>query len=114
MCEYYLNTLIGKLYSVYCPTVGMSTSADDGTGGGQTFFDDADFRERLRELPPSAKLVAKVLEGDSPLSQGDLADASLLPDRTVRYALSRLGEVDLVESRYSFHDARKQVYFLTR
>jgi DNA-binding transcriptional ArsR family regulator len=63
--------------------------------------------------PPSAKLVAKVLELDAPLSQGQLADESLLPDRTVRYALNRLEEVGLVASRYSFHDARKQVYFLT-
>lgn len=70
------------------------------------------FRERLRELPPSAKLVAKVLETEAPLSQGELADASLLPDRTVRYALNRLRESDLVDSRYSFEDARKQVYFL--
>ncbi|WP_255150716.1 MarR family transcriptional regulator [Halorarius halobius] len=73
---------------------------------------DPEFRDRLRELPPSAKLVAKVLEGSSPLSQGQLADESLLPDRTVRYALNRLEEEELVGSRYSFHDARKQVYYL--
>ena len=71
-----------------------------------------EYRDRLRELPPSAKLVAKVLESDAPLSQGQLADESLLPDRTVRYALNRLEDVELVGSRYSFHDARKQVYFL--
>ena len=74
---------------------------------------DGDFRDRLRELPPSAKLVAKVLEDDAPLSQGQLAETSLLPDRTVRYALNRLEESELVDSRYSFTDARKQVYFLT-
>ncbi|AUX09159.1 Transcriptional regulator containing HTH domain,ArsR family [Halalkaliarchaeum sp. AArc-CO] len=74
---------------------------------------DTEFRDRLRELPPSAKLVAKVLEGDSPLSQGQLAEESLLPDRTVRYALNRLEDEGLVDSRYSFKDARKQVYFLT-
>lgn len=74
---------------------------------------DPDFRDRLRELPPSAKLVAKVLESDKPLSQGQLAEQSLLPDRTVRYALNRLDEAGLVDSRYSFRDARKQVYFLT-
>ncbi|MFW5965134.1 MAG: MarR family transcriptional regulator [Halodesulfurarchaeum sp.] len=71
-----------------------------------------EFRERLRELPPSAKLVAKVLETEEPLSQGQLAEESLLPDRTVRYALNRLSDADLVGSRYSFQDARKQVYFL--
>lgn len=73
---------------------------------------ETEYRERLSELPPSAKLVAKVLEMESPLSQGQLADESLLPDRTVRYALNRLEDVDLIGSRYSFRDARKQVYFL--
>ncbi|MBV0923722.1 MULTISPECIES: MarR family transcriptional regulator [Haloarcula] len=77
------------------------------------FSENEEFRERLRELPPSAKLVAKVLEDDAPLSQGQLAESSLLPDRTVRYALNRLEESELVESRYSFTDARKQVYFLS-
>ncbi len=73
---------------------------------------DGDYTERLRELPPSAKLVAKVLEIDGPLPQGKLAEESLLPDRTVRYALNRLEDEDLIESRYSFTDARKQVYSL--
>ncbi|WP_336361062.1 MULTISPECIES: MarR family transcriptional regulator [unclassified Haladaptatus] len=91
----------------------MSTTTKERTRTAEESpLADPDFRERLRELPPSAKLVAKVLEGESPLSQGQLADESLLPDRTVRYALNRLEEVDLVNSRYSFHDARKQVYTL--
>ncbi|WP_458206177.1 MarR family transcriptional regulator [Haladaptatus sp. NG-SE-30] len=81
----------------------MSTTARKPAG---------EFRERLRELPPSAKLVAKVLETEEPLTQGQLADESLLPDRTVRYALTRLEEQDLVVSRHSFRDARKQVYIL--
>ena len=86
----------------------MSTTAT----GQSPIQEDEEFRERLRELPPSAKLVAKVLETEEPLSQGQLADSSLLPDRTVRYALNRLNEADLVDSRYSFQDARKQVYYL--
>jgi DNA-binding MarR family transcriptional regulator len=88
----------------------MSTNAESQTA--ETALTNQDFRDRLRELPPSAKLVAKVLDDESPLSQGQLAQESLLPDRTVRYALNRLEEQDLVGSRYSFHDARKQVYFL--
>jgi DNA-binding MarR family transcriptional regulator len=71
---------------------------------------DAEYERRLRELPPSAKLVAKVLETDSPLSRNQLAAETLLPDRTVGYALTRLEKRDLVESRYSFNDARKRVY----
>jgi DNA-binding MarR family transcriptional regulator len=88
----------------------MSTTTEEAVA--EEPMSDPDFRERLRELPPSAKLVAKVLEGSSPLSQGQLAEESLLPDRTVRYALNRLDDQGLVDSRYSFHDARKQVYFL--
>jgi DNA-binding MarR family transcriptional regulator len=88
----------------------MSTTVEDAP---TTPFAEADFRDRLRELPPSAKLVAKVLEDEAPLSQGQLAEASLLPDRTVRYALNRLQDTGLVDSRYSFTDARKQVYYLT-
>ena len=88
----------------------MSTTT--GESSGEAVMADEEFRERLRELPPSAKLVAKVLETDAPLSQGGLAEESLLPDRTVRYALNRLEEAGLVDSRYSFRDARKHVYFL--
>jgi DNA-binding MarR family transcriptional regulator len=88
----------------------MSTSTADLEG--ENPLSEPEFRDRLRELPPSAKLVAKVLEGDAPLSQGQLAEESLLPDRTVRYALNRLEGAGLVGSRYSFQDARKQVYYL--
>lgn len=87
-----------------------TTTADDRADS--PLQSNEEFRERLRELPPSAKLVATVLDTDAPLSQSQLAEASLLPDRTVRYALTRLEEVDLIGSRYSFRDARKQVYFL--
>jgi DNA-binding GntR family transcriptional regulator len=86
----------------------MSTSTAERDSTDR--LSDAEYRERLRELPPSAKLVAKVLETESPLSQGQLAEESLLPDRTVRYALNRLEDSGLVGSRYSFKDARKQVY----
>jgi DNA-binding MarR family transcriptional regulator len=82
------------------------------TGESSNELGTSEFERRLCELPPSAKLVAKVLETESPLSQGQLAEESRLPDRTVRYALNRLEDESLVESRYSFHDARKQVYAL--
>ena len=90
----------------------MSTTTEDTSHPADSPLADPEFRDRLRELPPSAKLIAKVLEGASPLSQGQLAEESLLPDRTVRYALNRLEDAELIGSRYSFHDARSQVYFL--
>lgn len=67
----------------------------------------------VRDLPPSAKLVAKVLEYKGTLTQSQLADETLLPPRTVRYALNRLEEVGVVDSRFSFADARKRIYTLT-
>lgn len=70
-------------------------------------------RESLRDCPPSAKLVAKVLEYDGPLTQQELAEKTLLPTRTVRYAVSQLDEAGVVQSRFSFTDARKRVYQLS-
>jgi DNA-binding MarR family transcriptional regulator len=66
----------------------------------------------LRDLPPSAKLVAKTLEYEGELTQSGLATETLLPARTVRHALKRLEEHDIVESRISFVDARQRVYSL--
>jgi len=68
----------------------------------------------LQELPPSAKLVAKTLEYEGDLTQAQLAEATLLPARTVRFALTKLEENGLVTSRISFIDARKQIYSLER
>ena len=73
---------------------------------------DEDGWEAIAELPPSAKLVAKVLEYNERLTQGQLAEETMLPPRTVRYALTRLEEIDAVDSRFSFTDARKRVYTL--
>ena len=68
--------------------------------------------DAVRDLPPSAKLVAKTLEYNEALTQSQLAEETLLPPRTVRYALNRLEEVDVVSSRFSFADARKRIYTL--
>jgi len=69
--------------------------------------------EAVEDLPPSAKLVAKVLEYNDSLTQSQLAEETLLPPRTVRYALTRLEDVNVVGSRFSFSDARKRIYTLT-
>lgn len=90
----------------------VTGTADRAAQQDEDTLTRAEYRERLGDLPPSAKLVAKVLEIDAPLSQGQLADETLLPDRTVRYALNRLEEEGIVGARYSFRDARKQVYYL--
>ncbi|WP_276271047.1 MarR family transcriptional regulator [Haloarcula litorea] len=76
---------------------------DDGEPGGW---------DAVRDLPPSAKLVAKVLDYNDALTQSQLAEETMLPPRTVRYALNRLEDVGAVDSRFSFADARKRIYTL--
>ena len=75
--------------------------------------DASDRWEAVRHLPPSAKLVAKVLDYNDTLTQSQLAEETLLPPRTVRYALSRLEEEDVIDARFSFTDARKRLYSLS-
>lgn len=88
---------------------------DDPTGStDDSLFAHPEFRTRLQDHPPSAKLVAKVLDVTSPLNQAQLTEETLLPDRTVRYALSQLEDAQLVISHVNLQDARKQVYELQR
>ncbi len=70
-------------------------------------------KHRLEDLPPSAKLVYKTLEHEGECTQKQLINETMLAARTVRYALTRLAEEELVEERVSFQDARHQVYWLT-
>lgn len=53
----------------------------------------------VRDLPPRAKLGAKILEYEGAGTQAELVESTLLPARTVRYALTQRGENGLVTSR---------------
>ena len=68
--------------------------------------------DALLDLSPSAKLIAKTLEYEGESTQSDLAESTLLPPRTVRYALDQLEEAGIVSSKISFVDARKRIYAL--
>jgi len=69
--------------------------------------------ETLDDLPPSAKLVYKVLEYDGPLTQKGIVEESMLSPRTVRYALERLDEIDIISEDVYFADARQNLYELS-
>ncbi|MFC7042061.1 ArsR family transcriptional regulator [Halonotius aquaticus] len=69
--------------------------------------------ETLDDLPPSAKLVFKVLEYNGTLTQKGIVEESMLSARTVRYALERLERIGLVEEDVYFADARQNIYELT-
>ncbi|ELZ21136.1 transcriptional regulator, ArsR family protein [Halosimplex carlsbadense 2-9-1] len=70
-------------------------------------------RAALTDLPPSAKLVAKTLEYEGDLTQSQISESARLPQRTVRFALTKLEDNNIVRSRISFMDARKRVYTLS-
>jgi DNA-binding Lrp family transcriptional regulator len=66
--------------------------------------------EAIGDLPPSAKLVYKVLEYNGPLTQKGIVEESMLSARTVRYALERLDEVGVIKEDVYFADARQNLY----
>lgn len=67
----------------------------------------------ISELSPSAKLVYKVLEYEGSLTQEEIAAESRLCSRTVRYALGKLEDQDLIASRVCLEDARQSKYWIT-
>ncbi|USZ71073.1 ArsR family transcriptional regulator [Natronosalvus halobius] len=69
--------------------------------------------EDITDLPPSAKLVYKVLEYDGPLTQKQIVEESMLSARTVRYALERLSDIGTVDENIYFADARQSLYRIT-
>lgn len=68
--------------------------------------------EDMLGMPPSAKLVLKTLEYEGPMSQRDLVNRTMLPERTVRLALSHLLKKGYVKKRVSLRDARQRIYEL--
>jgi len=66
------------------------------------------------ELPPSAKLVLKVLEYQGQLSQKEIIEETMLPARTVRYAISLLLSEGVVKKRLSLRDSRQGLYHVNK
>ncbi|ABD41884.1 transcriptional regulator, ArsR family [Methanospirillum hungatei JF-1] len=67
----------------------------------------------FERLPPSAKLVYKVLETGEPLTQKAIIEKTRLPPRTVRYAIRRLKMNAMLKERLSFMDARQSIYSIS-
>ncbi|WP_442919765.1 MarR family transcriptional regulator [Methanothrix soehngenii] len=63
-------------------------------------------------MPASARRIAELLESESLLTQKEIVTKTYLPARTVRYALNRLKEENLLLERFSFRDARQSLYSL--
>jgi len=72
----------------------------------------AEMWDAVSDLPPSAKLIAKVLEYNGTLTQSELVEKSRLSPRTVRHGLKELDEAGVVDSEISLADARQNLYSL--
>lgn len=66
--------------------------------------------DKLKDLPASSKLIYKILQQEGSMTQKEVINASLLPERTARYALGVLLERGLITNRPHFNDARQTVY----
>lgn len=69
--------------------------------------------ELVQDLPPSAKLVLKVLEYNGGLTQKQIVENSRLSQRTVRDALDRLQDAEVVDKDIYIPDARQNLYRLS-
>lgn len=70
--------------------------------------------DKLERLPPSAKLVFKILEAKGQMTQKEIIRETILPSRTVRYAINRLKEEEILMERFYFIDSRQSLYEIKR
>jgi len=66
--------------------------------------------EELMKIPPSAKLIMKMLELEGPMTYRELVEKSMLPERTIRQALSTLLYKQLIKKRTLPRDNRQKIY----
>ncbi|PKL64435.1 MAG: MarR family transcriptional regulator [Methanomicrobiales archaeon HGW-Methanomicrobiales-3] len=61
-------------------------------------------------LPPSSKTVLAILDAGGAMTHKDLVEKTHLAPRTVRYALKKLKERQLIIEKFNFRDARQIIY----
>lgn len=66
----------------------------------------------IKSLPPSSKLILKVLQYEGPLTTKEIVNKAGLPQRTVSYALKILLDKGLVVRKSYSRDSRQNLYLL--
>lgn len=74
------------------------------------FSDCDDQIEAIAELPPSSKLILKVLQYNERLTRDELQDRTQLSARTVREATTRLRNLGVITIESGRGDATQLVY----
>ncbi|OPX61642.1 MULTISPECIES: helix-turn-helix domain-containing protein [unclassified Methanoregula] len=62
------------------------------------------------QLPPSSLTVMEILDQGGAMTHKDLVQKTHLAPRTVRYALKKLKERQLIIEKFNFRDARQIIY----
>jgi len=62
------------------------------------------------QLPPSSRTVMEILDQGGAMTHKDLVQKTHLAPRTVRYALKKLKERQLIIEKFNFRDARQIIY----
>lgn len=70
-------------------------------------------RSDIEDFPPSVRLVLQTLHATDGLTTSQLAEETGLVERTIRYALTRLDDQGVIESRYLLTDPQTCEYELT-
>lgn len=108
----HLNNPLHQIVSVismrdrFAISNGLGSGGNGNTGEGLGKYGSA----RIAGFSPSMKLILNILENLGPLTQKEITRVTRLPTRTVRYALGRLKEEDILEEREYFQDARQCLY----
>ncbi|HLF16191.1 MAG TPA: winged helix-turn-helix transcriptional regulator, partial [Candidatus Thermoplasmatota archaeon] len=70
--------------------------------------------ERFGRLPESAQRVFEAVKGKGPLTHAELREATGMPARTIRFAVKRLKEDGLLDTRCSLRDCRTCYFFVNK
>ena len=69
---------------------------------------------RFGQLPESARTVFEAVKQEGPLTHADLRNHTGLPPRTIRFAVKRLKEEALIDTRCSLRDCRTCYFFVSK
>ncbi|MHB8633178.1 MAG: hypothetical protein ACYDBQ_04305 [Thermoplasmatota archaeon] len=69
---------------------------------------------RYGALPESARRVFEALRERGPLTHNELREATTLPARTIRFAVKRLKDNQLIASLSSLRDCRKCYFYVDK
>lgn len=74
------------------------------------FVSNYEEMNNLYSLSPSSKFILYLLKQRGPLSQIDILKKSLLPKRTVAYALKKLQEINFIKKFKDNTDKRVSIF----